>query len=245
MSEEFLLAVVAVGVYIADSVVFLSFSQSIILKKFQHWHLISPSENFTILGYRIWIPNPLTPYAFGMRLEVVNDKTMKAEHHHLRDEFDTATFRSLQFMRALSQIQLLLLISLGTLLWWTRTLDRITLIFFVEMYLVALVMIAQLVVLRRQIRYSWIDVVKLATESLVCIPCSINMSRKIGLSIGRNLTLIEMLQEGQFEEETQNIKFATIGWLEARASQYSIGSPEHDLISSQVEKIKTVPDEQC
>lgn len=177
---EAMAVAVAIGFYVYDSMLLLYVNEAVLLPiGSNRWQAYFGSEEFTIFGRELFLPNLLLPHRPIFKLSWRLDGAMTSV---LPTSWTTVTHE----LTVLSPMTLNMAISLFVLLPFClfQQLGTVpTLIVVGFLYINILASIAWLCYRRNQLSLTKRRLAGLAFESLVCAPFAINLIRKVSLGI--------------------------------------------------------------
>jgi hypothetical protein len=175
---ETLLAAALIAVYLVDSASFLALGEAVIVTRAGTLRRLACGSGFELGGRRPFLPNPLTPFWPGLRVEWATWAGPGAPA-------STAAREMREHLRALRGVAPLagacaLLIVVAAPLALTLAAPRTFLVCALLCYLCA-ALAGTLIVLRRvALGLTLLQALGLAVVGVVCLPCSANLARAAG-----------------------------------------------------------------
>jgi hypothetical protein len=176
-SFELLLALGVLGFYLYDSSMLLYINELVFIRGRRFWSFRCPGENWTLLGRRLYIPNPLTPDVPLFRLHWIDSNSRFKSDEGSLEEY-LAALVPVQYLTM--TLLLVFFAILPLFLFWYGSGPQLLWLFGV-IYL-NIILVLTVVYQRKSVfGLSNREFLSLAFESLVCAPFALNILRKLTL----------------------------------------------------------------
>lgn len=182
VAPEVLLMTVAVGIYLYDAVLLLYRNEAVLYPVRTGKYSVSFSPGWgQLLGKSVYLPNPLMPHKPLYRLSWQAGPVSESlsTHQPVWEEISKSLATLAPYIWAMF-IALFVLLPVGL---FTRLGNAVLFAAVAMLYLNALMVLILLFMDRHQLGITGKRFAAIAFESLVCIPCALNLVRKISLAV--------------------------------------------------------------
>lgn len=221
------------GFYLYDSSMLLYINELAFIKGRRFWHFSYPGTNWSLLGRRLYIPNPMTPDAPLFRLYWTESNQRSGNSEEFLETLLTTLVPLRYLMAALFMFffawlpAVLLLYGSGPQLLWM----------FGVIYLNISVILIFVYRNKGVLGVSDRRYIMLLFESLACAPFSLNILRKITLLQSPNVDPIEFGKK-LFQDETfKELSDAVIDRVDEQLELMDAASPRYTALESYKKKI--------
>jgi hypothetical protein len=229
---ETVLAFALVGVYLFDSVHFLSIGDAVLVTRRERLRQVTFGWSFELGGRRPYLPNPLTPFWPELRFQWTSGSLSNTKP-------DVATSEMLAFVTATKPIsRLAALAGLFIVLVAPVVLTLGSEVLFLASagvsFLLALAACCMLSVRRKAVGLNWSQVISMSLVALLCLPCAANLGRAVSKHHSWTLAASDIPALGFNVSEGDQIKCQVSAFLSRVRRLFPEDTLEYCALTSQI-----------
>jgi hypothetical protein len=233
---EAVLALALVGVYLLDSVHFLSIGDAVLVTRFERLLQVTFGWPFELAGRRPYLANPFSPFWPELRIQWTSNSLVSTKP-------DVATPQMLALLGAARPIS------------WLAALAGVFIVLIAPVvlavgredlflasaglsFVVAVAACCMLAARRKAVGLSWSQVISLSLVALLCLPCAANLGRAVARRHSWTLAASDIPALGFNVTESRQIQCRVSAFLSQVRRLFPEDTAEYGALTSQINMLE-------